>query len=127
MAYVADTEEALEAVGKQSHYGESRQCVAAVKYFCGAPQTLHWRKGIPVKGNHSIRKGTAIATFEAANGGYRGHAAIYMGQNKVGIQVLDQWDDMTEWSKFGSRTIYFNRPRDITRISNIGELYYVID
>jgi len=59
--------------------------VAAVKHFCGAPQTLHWRKGIAVKGNLSIRKDTAIATFTAPNGGYRGHAAIYMGQDSNAI------------------------------------------
>jgi len=126
MAYVADTEKALKAVGKQSHYGESKQCVAAVKHFCRAPQTLHWRKSIPVKGNHSIQKGTAIATFEAANGGYQGHAAIYMGQDGNAIQVLDQWDGSGSLSKFGLRPIHFNRPQG-THVSNVGELYYVVD
>jgi len=126
MAYVANTKETLEAVGKQSHYGESRHCVAAVKKFCGAPQTSQWRKGVLVKGNHSIRKGTAIATFEAANGGYQGHAAIYMGQDGIAIQVLDQWDGTTDLSKFGPRSIRFNRPAD-TYLSNNGDLYYVVD
>jgi len=80
-----------------------------------------------VKGNHSIRQGTAIATFAAPNGGYQGHAAIYMGQNAIGIQVLDQWGGTDEFSHFGPRTIYFNRPREATRVSNIGELFYVVD
>jgi len=126
MVCVADTEEALKAVGKQSHYGESRHCVAAVKYFCGAPQTLHWRKGVQVKGNQSILPDTAIVTFAAPNGGYRGHAAIYMGQDSNAIQALDQWDGVDERSYFGIRPIYFNRPEG-TYVSNVGELFHVVD
>jgi len=126
MAYVADTKEALEAVGKQSYYCESKHCVAAVKKFCCAPETLQWRKGVLVKGNLNILPGTAIATFTAPNGGYRGHAAIYMGQDSNSIQVLDQWDCSIDLSKFGSRSIRFNRPAD-TYVYNNGDLYYVAD
>jgi len=92
MAYVAENIKAVEKQANgQQHYGESNQCVAAVKQFCRAPQTPLWSKGIQVKGNRNIQPGTAIATFTAPNGGYRGHAAIYMGQDNSGIQVLDQW------------------------------------
>jgi hypothetical protein len=58
------------------YIGESHECVAAVKYFAKAPQTTIWKKGARVKGNNSIRPGTAIATFDS-RGKYHGHAAIY--------------------------------------------------
>jgi len=122
MAYVAgNIKEVEKQANGQRWYGESRHCVAAVKHFCRAPQTLHWRKGVQVKGNHSIQQGTAIATFTAPNNGYRGHAAIYMRQNNIGIQVLDQWDDSIK-GKFKPRTIRFGEPR----VSNNGDLFYVV-
>jgi len=48
-----------------------------------------------VKSGVALTAGTAIATF--INGKYPQvgstgkHAAIYLGQNAIGIQVLDQW------------------------------------
>jgi len=42
MAYVASDIKAVEKLtNRTQHYGESKECVAAVKFFCGAPQTLH--------------------------------------------------------------------------------------
>lgn len=44
----------------------------------------------------TIARGTAIAVFDA-NGSYgnhqngSSHAAIYLGQDATGIQVIDQW------------------------------------
>jgi hypothetical protein len=59
-------------------------------------QPLSGAKGDDVKkGVKSILSGTAIATF--VNGKYPQtgstgkHAAIYLGQDADGIQVLDQW------------------------------------
>jgi len=105
------------------HYGESKECVAAVKWFCGAPQTLHWIKGVQVKGNHSILPGTAIATFTAANGGYQGHAAICVKQDSRALYVLDQWGGIRE-RKFSPRPIYFDSTRGV---SNDGNQFYVVD
>jgi len=68
-------------------HGESSECVALVKVACGAPQTSLWRKGIHVK-KAQVAVGTAIATFSESS--YKGHAAIYLGQNSEGIIVLDQ-------------------------------------
>ena len=55
-----------------------------------------WREGTKIKkGVMGALPGTAIATF--VNGKYPQtgstgkHAAVYMGQNDSGIQVLDQW------------------------------------
>jgi hypothetical protein len=72
------------------------ECVEFIKQTLGAPPTALWREGKKVvKGDLSIAPGTAIATF--VNGKYPQtgntgkHAAIYLGQDQQGIQVLDQW------------------------------------
>lgn len=72
----------------------NHQCVALVRHFAGAPATLGWKQGEAVRGNRTLRKGTAIATF--VNGKYANHqtgnhAALYMGQTPDGILVMDQW------------------------------------
>src|SRR5579863_8930857 len=91
MAYIAQDPE--------SHQGTvvgSGQCVAFVEQASGAPLTSSWHCGDKVRGNSTIQKGTAIATFDA-NGKYTNstdgtsHAAIYIGQDAVGLQVWDQW------------------------------------
>jgi len=124
MAYVAGDIKAVEKLANGTqHYGESKECVAAVKFFCGAPQTLHWTKGIRVKGNHSIRSGTAIATFTAPNDRYQGHAAIYVKQDGTALYVLDQWGGNLE-RKFSPRPIYFDLSKSV---SNDGNQFYVVD
>jgi hypothetical protein len=66
-------------------------CTAA-----GAPLTKLWTKGTLVKGNATLERGTAIATFDD-DGTYgnhidgRSHAAIYLSQNASGLEVFDQW------------------------------------
>ena len=69
-------------------------CVAYVERAAGAPPTARWRPGARVRGDRGIARGTAIATF-GADGGYTNgtgnHAAIYLGQDRSGIRVYDQW------------------------------------
>ena len=69
-------------------------CVEFVKAAAGVPRTAAWREGAEVRGNPSIARGTAIATFEA-DGSYTSetgnHAAIYLHQDHRGIWVYDQW------------------------------------
>lgn len=72
------------------------QCVSFLKAAIPAlsgKTTKTWVKGDDVTEGTSLDVGTAIATF--VNGEYpqnaTGHAAVYLGQNAVGIQVLDQW------------------------------------
>ena len=69
-------------------------CVEYVKKVAGAPLTSRWRPGARVRGNRSIARGTAIATF-GVDGRYTSgtgnHAAIYVGQDHSGIWVYDQW------------------------------------
>lgn len=90
MAYVSSSPESYE--GKKVGNGE---CVAFVQDAARAPTTALWKKGVAVRGNLSLRKGTAIATFDA-HGRYTNlstgnHAAIYVSQNAQGIWVYDQW------------------------------------
>ncbi|MDI1436073.1 MULTISPECIES: BPSL0067 family protein [Polyangium] len=91
MAYRTNTPELYEG----RHYGESEQCVALVKFACGAPHTSAWKKGALVLGNAAILPGTAIACgwedgryMSRARGN---HAAIYLGQFGNTIEVVDQW------------------------------------
>jgi hypothetical protein len=78
----------------------STECVEFIKQTLLAPKTAAWSEGskiakIALGTADPTRPGTAIATF--VNGKYPQtgstgkHAAIYMGQNPDGIQVLDQW------------------------------------
>lgn len=76
------------------------ECVEFIKQTLDAPVTLSWRAGAKVQKlgageRDPIAKGTAIATFVAGvypqHGGTGKHAAIYLGQNADGIQVMDQW------------------------------------
>lgn len=133
MAYVASTPRAYigQSVG-------SGQCVAFTQKAANMPRTAAWRRGALVKGNASITPGTAIATFDV-DGRYgnhtdgRSHAAIYLGQDENGIQVLDQWlghstdrrgDKIITPHPVSQRTIRFNQQ---PRPENVGGNYYVVE
>lgn len=82
----------------------TKQCVALVRAYSGAPPAALWRQGTAVKGNVLLAKGTAIATF--VDGKYQNntsgnHAAFYVKQDTLGIWVVDQW--------LGSQTIRLRR------------------
>lgn len=87
--YIAPLPEAF--VGEVVDNGH---CAKFVQAAAKAPRTDEWRAGDPVRGNHDLAPGTAIATFEA-DGTYTSrtgnHAAIYAGQDEAGIWVYDQW------------------------------------
>ena len=59
------------------------------KIFCKRPHISLWKKGARVKGDTSIKPGTAIATFNS-NGKFKGHTAIYISQTAAAINVYDQ-------------------------------------
>lgn len=72
----------------------SKQCVALVQLYAGAPNTANWRQGESVVGNKTLRKGTAIATFlDGRYLSYRhgNHAALFVSQGPKGIYIMDQW------------------------------------
>ena len=78
-----------------------------------------------VRGNTGLQPGTAIATFDgsaryanATDGS--SHAAIYLGQNERGIQVMDQWAGSTA----AVRTITSTNPGG--KAANTGSAFHVV-
>ncbi len=72
------------------------ECVAACKFFSGAPGSSQWRKGgSALELNDTTDVGLAIATFNKAGtyGGVDHNSGIYMGHNpKTGeLMIVDQW------------------------------------
>jgi hypothetical protein len=121
LAYVCSTPEVYD--GKKIGSGE---CVAFVQTAALAPNTSTWKKGVAVKGNMNLIKGTAIATFDS-NGKYANlktgnHAAIYVSQDSIGIWVYDQWRTQGAVRK---RQIRFKG--GVGRPSNDGDAFSVIE
>jgi hypothetical protein len=111
------------AAGQRSNPDYCGQCVSYVTTVCPtlSVRTADWVRGAPVKGNMAIAEGTAIATFDA-QGRYKGHAAIYVSQDKGSMLVFDQW--ITGAAKpVGSRQIGWYSDK----LSNHGAGYYVIE
>jgi hypothetical protein len=79
-----------------------------------------------VKGDLTIQKGTAIATFDATgkypNKSTGNHAAIYISQDVVGILVYDQW---VAQGAVKERRIRFKN--GVGSPSNDGDAFSVID
>lgn len=104
----------------------SGQCVALVQAANpGIGRTRDWTCGAAVQGNTDLRPGTAIATFNTANRYANAtdgssHAAIYLGQNERGIQVMDQWAGSTA----AVRTIPWTNPSGVP--ANTGAAFHVI-
>lgn len=102
------------------------QCVALVQAAdTSVGLTRTWAQGAQVQGNTEIQPGTAIATFDST-GRYANatdgssHAAIYLGQNAQGIQVMDQWSDHAA----SYRTIAWNNTG--ATAANTGSAFYVV-
>jgi hypothetical protein len=123
MAYIADDPESY-----QNTVVGSGQCVAFVQQASGAPLTSGWNQGSIVRGDLALQAGTAIATFDS-NGRYTNstdgtsHAAIYIGQNEIGLQVWDQW----KGQPVHQRTIRFQGGAVGVKPVNDGDAFYVID
>jgi hypothetical protein len=86
------------------------QCAVLVEHYAKAPKTGQWTEGEAVRGNLTIVKGTAIATFVGGKypGGNTGkHAAFYLSQNASGIRVMDQWANDPKKPKVSSRLLRF--------------------
>lgn len=101
------------------------QCVALARAM--QPEigpTAGWSEGAAVQGNTALTPGTVIATF--TNGRYANatdgssHAAVYLGQNADGMQVLDQWVG----KEAGVRTIPWTNPG--AAAANTGTAYRVV-
>lgn len=100
-------------------------CVIFVQTCTAAPNTALWQKGDKVRGKLTLKKGTAIATFDE-HGKYPNkptgnHAAIYLSQDATGIWVYDQWIAQGAVKK---RLIRFKG--GVGSPSNDGDAFYVI-
>ncbi len=127
MSYIANSLRAQSFKGKSVGNG---QCVAFVHGAVNIPPTVLWHRGLPVKGDLSLPIGTVIATFDSS--GHYGnhtngtsHTAIYMGQNGLGIQVLDQWDHRGAIQPVHERTIGFHN--GLRSKVDDGDQYYVVE
>ncbi|WP_227245139.1 BPSL0067 family protein [Paraburkholderia caribensis] len=109
------------------------ECVEFIRQALGAPQTMKWREGQKIVrladgALDPVVPGTAIATFvnkrypQGDCGIACKHAAIYLGQNDEGIQVVDQ-DRRT--GHVHPRTIYW-KPHS-AGASNDGNAFSVIE
>src|SRR4051794_16300441 len=122
MAYIYKDVDNLE--GKT--LAGSGQCVALVQVYTKAPLTSSWKEGVTVKGDTSIARGTAIATFVGGkypNQAHGNHAALYLSQDAAGIQVMDQWKSK---STIASRTLRFqgkNKDGTFVDPSNNGDAF----
>jgi hypothetical protein len=97
------------------------ECVELVQELTGVGATATWRRGDFIRDNLTIEPGTAIAIFsdEGTYGSSVGrHAAIYVGQNEKGIQVIDQWNGQAPIE----RTLRFENAKGV----NNGNIYYSI-
>jgi hypothetical protein len=103
-------------------------CVPFVQEATGAPHSGNWNRGKQVKGNTTILKGTAIATFNA-EGKYTNsldgtsHAAVYIEQSSIGIHVWDQWLKQPvhmRWIRFQKGVPGVNPVND-------GDAFYVVE
>jgi hypothetical protein len=103
-------------------------CVPYVQQASNAPATAQWKKGRKVRGDTTIQKGTAIATF-SADGKYTNsldgtsHAAIYLRQDGKAIYVLDQWINQP----VHERAIRFQGGKTGRDTVNDGDNYYVVE
>jgi hypothetical protein len=107
------------------------ECVAFLQAAVdGIGSTTGWVEGGKIKkleeGEAGPKAGTAIATF--VDGKYPGpgkkkHAAVYLGQDSDGIQVLDQWATQ---GKVLPRTIRW-KVAAATSIQNDGNKYSIIE
>ena len=120
MPYICNS--AGSFVGQKSGSG---QCVEFVRACTHAPPSSVRRQGDKVRGNLSIQRGTAIATFNAhglyANDSTGNHAAIYDSQDSSGVWVYDQWVKQGSVQK---RQISF---RGSGSASNDGDAFYVVE
>jgi hypothetical protein len=75
------------------------ECAVMPQWYAKAPGDAKetWRAGIRVKGNGLlIAKGTAVGTFvndRWPRTKHHKHAALYVGQDSLGVWVMDQWGD----------------------------------
>jgi len=131
-------EDAMSFISLNPEFGKGQSvgtghCVPYVQQTSKAPPTSQWKKGKRVKGDFTIQKGTAIATF-SADGKYTNsvdgtsHAAIYLRQDATAIYVLDQWINRDNSKQpVHERPIRFQGGKTGRDTVNDGDNYYVVE
>lgn len=125
MPYIYENAEKL--IGEDTV--DTKQCVALIQHYTKAPHTMLWRKGDEVKGNITLKTGTAIATFvdgKYKNHSHGNHAAFYVGQNSAGIWVVDQWSGLKTINKRLLRYKGVDKTGHYVTPSNNGDAFSVI-
>lgn len=113
----------------------NKECAGLVNFYTRAGHSSGWVQGERVRGNLTIRKGTAIATF--VNGKYPGnehgnHAALYIRQDADGIYMMDQWANNEKKPTISSRYVRFkNVPQNAdgtwVSASDNGDAFSIIE
>src|SRR5687768_5707522 len=88
------------------------ECAGLVMHYTRVGKAKNWEEGDAVRGNKTIKRGTAIATFvngEYENNKHGNHAALYVSQDADGITVVEQWNTLEKPQK---RTLPFLGEKD---------------
>lgn len=118
----------VSVIAKLTEPVGSGECAALPQYYTRIGPAAGWVEGEKVKGNSTIKKGTAIATF--VNGRYPNkphgnHVALYVSQDTTGITVVDQWTGKLP----GERVLPFLGEKDGAYVdpSNNGDAFSIIE
>ena len=77
-------------------------CASLVQHDTQVGQSTTWKAGEVMKGNASIKQGTAIATFvngACPNNAHGNHAALHVSQDAFGIWVVERWNTLSKPQK----------------------------
>lgn len=126
MPYIYQEAEILEKLPTVGN----KQCVALIRQYAKVPPASLRKEGKVAKGDQSLKKGTAIATFvngKYPNHGTGNHAAFYISQNAAGIMVVDQWSLSGTVRK--RRLAFLGKDKDgnYSTPSNNGDAFSVIE
>lgn len=104
-------------------------CAGLVMHFTRVGKAANWKQGAAVRGNATIKKGTAIATFVNGvypNAEHGNHAALYVSQESDRIWVIDQWEDQPPHKRY---LLFKGQNADGTYIdpSNNGDAFSIIE
>lgn len=131
MPFIADMKKANDLQREKKLIGNG-QCVSLVHAVAVIPPASLWHQGDLVMKNKDIVPGTVIATFDddgryGNHTDHTSHAAIYLGQTREGILVLDQWKGKTHKLDHipQPRLIRFVHASPAEKVDQ-GDQYYVV-
>lgn len=109
-----------------------KSCASLIQWYTKPGLARTWTEGVAVKGNTTIAKGTAVATFvdgKYENLPHGNHAAFYISQDATGVKVMDQWADDPKKPTISSRVMRFkgkDRHGKFIDASNNGDALSII-